>query len=666
MPTILRITTLALLGSTLIAGVAAIAARTVAPRGARLTGVLEAVWVCGEHAAHAGAPGTAGHVEFSLGRPGRRPVPLDLSRAGLPSATAQELIGQPVTVTGQMVRLDAAGTEGLAATEVWPAAGMLDVARSKDPLLDAEALGPKPYVVILCRFADTRNVASKSTSFFTGLFGSATPGLNNYYTAISGGKVFLTADQFVEAVDLPLTRNDYRLPDGSFDRDRALRDAIAAVDDRVDFTRFYGIALAFNVRPFPGNLVGVGGRRFLTLDGQTRTWGVVWTGDHEQAIWAHELGHSLSLPHSSGPYDAVSDSRWDMMSNPFARPDNRFVQVAQSTIGYHFDLLGWIDAARKRTVEPRSQVDVDLDALSTPTAGAGPLLVRIPLPGDGRRFYTAEARRRVGFDAGIPADGVVLHLVDTNRGDRQAQVVDETRNNNPNDAGAVWLPGETFTDPVNGVQVIVAAATSTGFRILASRDLLAPTSLTARPVGSADVALNWVDNSRDETGFLVERRTGGAAFTTVANLPANTNTFTDRGVPQGATLTYRVTMVAAGNATAHSAEVTVTAGGGFAGRLSVPRVVNFGKVKVRKVATRNLVVKNLDGRRPLQVRLFGLVAPFSLPGEPLTLVIAPRKSRSVKVRFAPTARGSFRASINVESSDPGRPLATVSAVGNGN
>jgi hypothetical protein len=46
-----------------------------------------------------------------------------------------------------------------------------------------------------------------------------------------------------------------------------------------------------------------------------------------------------------------------------------------------------------------------------------------------------------------------------------AKVVDTDGNQNPNDAGATWVPGETFTDVQGGVQVRVLAASGTGFRV---------------------------------------------------------------------------------------------------------------------------------------------------------------------------------------------------------
>ena len=61
-----------------------------------------------------------------------------------------------------------------------------------------------------------------------------------------------------------------------------------------------------------------GGSTYLNLDGQSRmyriTWLPPWSYKNQGPI-AHEMGHGFGLPHSSGPYGATYDSRWDVMSD---------------------------------------------------------------------------------------------------------------------------------------------------------------------------------------------------------------------------------------------------------------------------------------------------------------------------------------------------------------
>ena len=70
----------------------------------------------------------------------------------------------------------------------------------------------------------------------------------------------------------------------------------------------------------------------LTLDGQTKAYGMTWMASWaDVAVYAHEEGHSLGLPHSSGPSSNVYDSCWDVMSDLYTNFD-----VTQgSYIGQH-------------------------------------------------------------------------------------------------------------------------------------------------------------------------------------------------------------------------------------------------------------------------------------------------------------------------------------------
>lgn len=58
--------------------------------------------------------------------------------------------------------------------------------------------------------------------------------------------------------------------------------------------------------------------------------------------------------------------------------------------------------------------------------------------------------------------------------------------------------------------------------------------------GLPGTTLAWVDNSHNETGFIVERRVGRGPFQEIARLPANVQGYVDRTAPRKARLMYRV------------------------------------------------------------------------------------------------------------------------------
>lgn len=74
--------------------------------------------------------------------------------------------------------------------------------------------------------------------------------------------------------------------------------------------------------------------------------------------------------------------------------------------------------------------------------------------------------------------------------------------------------------------------------------LAAPTNLTATSPSKGVITLNWVDNSNNETGFSVERSTSlSTGFVEIAQVGANTNSYTDRTVARKTTYYYRVRAV---------------------------------------------------------------------------------------------------------------------------
>ncbi|MGQ9801671.1 MAG: DUF7948 domain-containing protein [Candidatus Saccharicenans sp.] len=85
-----------------------------------------------------------------------------------------------------------------------------------------------------------------------------------------------------------------------------------------------------------------------------------------------------------------------------------------------------------------------------------------------------------------------------------------------------------------------------------------PTNLTATAVHERRVNLNWTDNSGGETGFRVERKTGGGNWSTLTNLAANVTSYPDTSVVESTTYTYRVFAFNGSGDSAASNEATVT------------------------------------------------------------------------------------------------------------
>ena len=249
------------------------------------------------------------------------------------------------------------------------------------------------------------------------------------------------------------------------------------------------------------------------------------------------MGHGLGLLHSSCPYDETYDSYWDVMSGwpPTLFSHPKYGDVGVHTIAYHKDFLGWIPPTRKYVATRNSTRTITLERLAQPGA-EGYLMAQIPIGDSPTDFYTVEARLFAGYDDEIPDEAVVIHKVDTTLRDRLAQVVDVDNNGDPNDEGAMWTPGEIFTDPVNGIQVAVEAASSTGFRVTItdtncvdflspSRDIFGPNGGHASVEVEAAGGCDWSATSKSPwlriTGDSNGSGSGLVTYTVAAN-PSST------------------------------------------------------------------------------------------------------------------------------------------------
>ena len=90
--------------------------------------------------------------------------------------------------------------------------------------------------------------------------------------------------------------------------------------------------------------------------------------------------------------------------------------------------------------------------------------------------------------------------------------------------------------------------------LLAAPSVLAPSNLNAVAVSTTQIDLVWQDNAGNETGFKVERSPDGITFSEIANMPYNSVSYSDTGLPEGTTHYYRVRAYkVTGNKTIYSA-----------------------------------------------------------------------------------------------------------------
>jgi M6 family metalloprotease-like protein len=306
----------------------------------------------------------------------------------------------------------------------------------------------------MCRFSDYPTTEPHDLAWYQSILGGTYPGLDHYWREVSFDQVNVAGSVAYGWYDLPHEKAHY-VDDsaGTSNLEQLKLDCSAAADADVNFPDYVGINFQFNE-----NLAGYswGGGAYLNIDGTNRLYRMTWMSDWaDQFVYGHEMGHGFGLPHSSGPYGAVYDSDWDVMSGARNHYHGTYGWLGPHTISYHKEDLGWIPADRIYDATLGTTETITLHRLGDMSAPGDYMMARIPLP-DGT-YYTVEARRVVGYDEYLPAEAVVLHHVDD-----RAFVVDPDEDGDPNDEGAQWIPGETFTDGANGVVVIVESETPGG------------------------------------------------------------------------------------------------------------------------------------------------------------------------------------------------------------
>jgi len=448
-------------------------------------------------------------------------------------ALVEPLAGQYVEVAGQTVN----ATQGQAVSQLQVVSIKQVSAGNAPQFIGLQAVsGSQPWAALLCKYSDKAAVEPKTPDYINTLLTGPYPSLNNYWVENSYGQVNILGSVVTPHwYTLPQPKAYYTVIDpkapGGIDIDtsKVANDCSHVVDsdpaNQIDLSKYVGIHMILN------DAIGSyawGGITSLIIQSKWVNYRITWLppwGFERQGVAAHETGHGFGLLHSSGPYDKTYDSRWDVMSVPgnCPPPDPNYGCVGVDTIAYHKDSLGWIPASRKYVASPGTSATITIERLDQPVSTTDYLMAQIPIP-NSRLFYTVEARKKTGYVAGsnaydvnIPGEAIIIHQVDPYRGDRLAQVVDPDNNKNPNDAGAMWEPGEIFTDAPNNISVSVISVSDSSFTLsIVNSNVGSPTltpSATNVPTGSYDTI--GVYRPTNNTFYMSNSNSTGFASITV-------------------------------------------------------------------------------------------------------------------------------------------------------
>jgi M6 family metalloprotease-like protein len=503
-------------------------ARAGAQSPETLTGWLTILWGDGEDIS------AEPKQRYLLTSAGGESTPLILDEyLAAASGGILSLNGRQVTVQGDAL-LKPDGAREFRVTSLSLAEGE---SKSVTPLA---VTGSRPWISILCKFSDIA-AEPNDLAYFSGMYADTKPGLNHYWKEVSYNKVNVNGSNAVGWFTLPQPRSAYII-NNSLLHDKAAKDCTAAADAQVNFAQFVGINLMFN-----SDLDGYawGGGWYGTLDGVSKVWSMTWEppwGYQNVMVMAHEMGHGFGLPHSSGKYGQTYDNRWDVMSDGWTDCNNSrdavYGCLAQHTISFHKDYLGWVPANQRFRPFQAAATTITLERLALPQT-SNFKMAQIPIGNSLSHFYTVEVRKKNGYDVKLPGQAVIIHEVNLYRS-IPAQVIDPDNNGNTGDAGAMWTVGETFTDAANGITISVVSATATGFKVSITSP--GPRTNTTQSAAGND---GWILESGESTGKGGTLDSGSLTFALGDNAQdrqyRSILSFNTAGLPDNAVIT-RVTL----------------------------------------------------------------------------------------------------------------------------
>ena len=104
--------------------------------------------------------------------------------------------------------------------------------------------GSKPFITILCKFADFDAEPRPPSDFTTLISSNVYPNLDHYYRELSNNQIDLGGSNVVGWFVLPQPRSYYVSPSLNFTA--LTNDCTAAANASVDFSTYYGINMQFN------------------------------------------------------------------------------------------------------------------------------------------------------------------------------------------------------------------------------------------------------------------------------------------------------------------------------------------------------------------------------------------------------------------------------------
>ncbi len=255
---------------------------------------------------------------------------------------------------------------------------------------------------------------SRDTYHQTNATGQAVYGsMADYYREVSCGKLRVEGRVF-DWVQAGKKRIEYNLPTRSKAKTDFFSEIVRAVvarDGKEALKDFDGLAFVYAGPRLPEALrssILWAHRSRVTIDGKSWSYVIVPEGGERMSnisTMCHEFGHVLGLPDLyARPENPGSEGAgvWTIMSNQFrnGRP--------QHCCAWCKEQMGWLMPV---VIDPAVKQKLILG----PVEGSDHECYKVLLRPDGSEYLLLENRRKKDFDAGLPAEGLLIWRVVANR-----------------------------------------------------------------------------------------------------------------------------------------------------------------------------------------------------------------------------------------------------------
>ena len=343
-------------------------------------------------------------------------------------------------------------------------------------------------VMLFVDFPDLHSSESMSA-----LYDRLVPRSRNWFNEVSYGRVRLSVTPANRWFRMPKRLSHYGLRDGiNWPEHRDyMADAIAAADADVDFSSYEVVyvvaATGTSVERSPA-FQAYPGSGIQTQDGTEIRYGATFFEDtrsdptYAASVFIHETGHVLGLPDLYGAADDPNGGFWSLFRYAGGWDTMSWNEPGGHFLAWEKWKLGWLDSTELTCLSGPGEVTTTL----TPLNRAGGLKA-IVVPTGLSTAYVVEARKRVGQDARLCEDGVLVYSVDaavrSGHGPVRVRAAQDDVNRDLRDrCGPLYnapfdnARGEVarFEDAAAGLTVRVISSGASGWRVNVTRTSFTP------------------------------------------------------------------------------------------------------------------------------------------------------------------------------------------------